>query len=172
MATPTRERIVQLVRSVPGASTSRLAQEASLDDTTVGYHLRRLARDGLVASETAGREIVWYDRTPGCAFCPVLRRAIPLLQREGVRAITMVMGPDPRSVRGIARDAQVHPASARRALETMREIGLAARTQHGRVILREGAETCLAKATAKEPCAEWGRCPVSKAWAARLQGET
>ena len=162
----TRERIARLVRESPGLSATSLGNTAGLDDTTVSYHLRRLARENRVVSEDTGRERVWFARAPGCAYCPVLRRAIPLLRRETPRSLAHALGPDPRSIRGLALTIGLRPGAVRRAAEGLEEAGLVERNAYGHVQLREGAEVCREKALASDPCPEWGRCPISRTWPA------
>lgn len=52
----TRERLLALVRASPGLHKSALCAESGLAWGTVDYHLRVLARKGLVTTHQAGRE--------------------------------------------------------------------------------------------------------------------
>lgn len=163
----TRERVAELVTASPGKSTTALALEIGLDDTTVGYHLHRLSREGKVSPEDLGRELVWFPRGAGCTFCPVLRQAIPALRRESIRTVAYALETEPRSMHGLATYTGLRPGAVRRAVDALDGAGLVLRSRFGRVQLREGAELCREKALGAESCPEWGRCEVSRA----LQGK-
>lgn len=155
-----RTRVAQFVTATPGASTRRVAEALALDDTTVDYHLSRLARDGHVVLQRQGRENCWFAAS--ARLCPVLRRAVPALRRDETRAVALAMDDLPRSAADLATRAGVPMGASRWALTTLKQAGLATSSRNGRVRLSDGAEVCLQKALAAERCDRWGACPVSR----------
>lgn len=155
-----RTRVAQFVTTTPGASTRRVAEALALDETTVDYHLSRLARAGQVVLQRQGRENCWFAASS--RLCPVLRRAVPALRRDETRAIALAMDDLPRSAADLATRAGVPMGATRWALTTLKQAGLATSSKTGRVQLAEGAETCIQKALAAERCDRWGACPVSR----------
>lgn len=157
----TRARAMQAIRATPGMSTRAIARLLAADESTADYHLRRLQRQKLVASERAGRELAWYARS--CGFCPVLRRAVPLFRREEVARVARALDERPRAHPEIAQRADVPVGSVRWIVPLLVQAGMATKGPSGRVALRNGARLCVAKAAGAAPCDAWGRCEVSRA---------
>lgn len=153
-------RIVELLRSEPGASTSMVAARLALDQSTADYHLRRLKRGGDVVVERSGRELAWYVK--GGGFCPLLRAALPGLRRESVAKVALVLDERPRTAGDVATRAGVSVGEARWACAVLETLGFVSRTASGRVMLREGHRMCVVKGAAQEPCTLWGSCEPSR----------
>jgi predicted transcriptional regulator len=163
-----RERLHELVAMLPGASTRMLAAECGLAETTAGYHLERLAREGLVRSQIVGRDRCWYRS--GCGLCPVLRRALPVLRRPAAASVALALSATPATAGELARRTGTPTGAVRWAATELERTLLLARTRQGRLALRPGAEVCLAAATEGRACPLWGQCALSLAWREALAG--
>lgn len=161
MMLDTRTRALDVLKSAPGSSTRGIARALSMDESTADYHLRRLEKLGLATRERAGREIAWFAR--GCGFCPVLRRAVPILRREESLGIARALDDRPRPHAEVAARARVPVGSARWVVPLLVEAGIAEKTRGGRARLRDEARLCVEKAAASERCGQWGVCAVSRA---------
>lgn len=148
------------VAAMPGASASVIARAVGMHESTVTYHLRRLARRGLVHVEPRGRERRWY--AAGCGLCPVLRAAIPILRRDEARRVAAALDETPRSASVLARRADVRVGTVRWTAATLEQAGIVQKSRGGRVALHEGARVCIMKAGAEEACGAWGACPMSR----------
>lgn len=167
-----RGRLLALIQASPGTSTRGLATGVGLSESTVAYHLRRLARSGQVQSQLLGRDRCWYATL--CGLCPVLRRALPILARQPVAKVAAALGPTPLTTNEVADATGLSPGTARWAGLSLDRTFLSERSRGRRISLREGAEVCLQKARSGEPCGLWGECAISVAWReherARLTG--
>lgn len=159
-----RQRLLCVVTDVPGANTRQAASIVGVHESSADYHLRSLAKEGHLSSEFNGRTRHWYARS--CGLCPVLKRAIPALRREEARALAGVLGETPLTAVEAAARAGLSVGTARWAAGVLQAASLVARSSSGRLTLRQGARTCIAKAASGERCSEWGRCPVSRAFLA------
>lgn len=165
-----RQRLLCVVTDVPGANTRLAATLVGVPESSADYHLRKLLREGLLSSEFTGRTRHWYARS--CGLCPVLKRAIPALRRDESRALAAVLGETPTSAAEAASRAGLAVGSARWAAMALQHASLVSRTTNGRLVLRQGARTCIGKATSGERCQEWGRCPVSRTFLERVGAGT
>lgn len=52
---PTAERILSLIRAVPGITQSEIAMHLAITPSTVRWHMRRLREDGIVTEQHEGR---------------------------------------------------------------------------------------------------------------------
>lgn len=164
-----KRRLIDLVRATPGASTRELANRIGLSETTVAYHLMRLAKEDQVMSQVIGRARCWY--ASDCGLCPILRRSIVLLRRPGFIPVAAALSTIPSSVAELAERAGVGEGTARWCGAELGRAHLIERTQSGRMALREGADVCLRKAAAGEKCNLWGRCAMSRAWREARAGQ-
>lgn len=160
---PLRASLLDAVRAAPGLSTRAAAARCGCSDWTADYHLRRLAKEGQVTTEPRGRSRSWYSVS--CGLCPVLRRAMPELRRPEALALAMAAQETPTSMSRLAARAGVAPGTARWVAQALVDTFLFERSRSGRVNLRPGAGTCIAKAAGNERCSLWGKCPVSREWA-------
>lgn len=163
------DEMVAILRQHPGMSTRALARAAGVDESTADYHLRRLRRAGRALAQPWGRELCWFPA--GAGFCPVLRRAIPALRREEVARVALALDEAPATAGQLADRAGVPVGAARWATVVLEDAGIAERNATGRVQLRAGAQVCIGRATGGQRCDEWGRCPVSRACAARFEAQ-
>lgn len=166
-----RTRIAAIVQAAPGSNTRTIAQQLALDASTADYHLRRLLKEGKVVQQRQGRELCWFSSraTP----CPVVRRLVVAFRREETRAVARALEEDlPKSSLSLAEETGIERQRVRWAMGVLTDIGIAERTRSGRVLLAEGASTCLAKGLSGEPCGMWGACPVSRKRVDEGQGGT
>lgn len=165
---PLPRRLVAAASERPGACTRDLATAVGTSESNAAYHLKRLEREGAVLCEPSGRALSWY--ATGCGLCPVLRRAVPLLRREGVRAVAQTVKEAPETSRSLAARSGVDYGATRWAAELLEGAFLVERSSTGRVWLREGAARCVAMATTAQRCDLWGRCAVSRAFSDQRGG--
>ena len=137
-----------------------VARAMGMDDSTADYHLRGMLKEGRASVERTGRELTWWP--PGCAYCPVLRRAIPTLRREGATALLLALDDWPVASNVLAARAGLTVQAARSHLGAFVQAGLAVKTGRGRVGLAEGARTCVQNARAGATCDKWGKCANSR----------
>lgn len=164
-----RGRLLAIVRALPGASTREIAAQVGLAESTTAYHLDRMAREDALSSQVIGRARCWFAAP--CGLCPVLRRSSALLRRPGFERIARALETTPQPARELAERAGVGKGTVRWVAGELARAHLAQRTRAGLIGLREGAEVCVAKATARERCTLWGKCVVSRAWRAALAGQ-
>ena len=160
METNQRETIGSYLRGTPGASTRMVAKAIGTDDSTADYHLRRMRKESRVAMEQSGREVTWWPG--GCAFCPILRRAIPALRRPGAQETARVLDDWPTTAADISLRSGAPVHRVRAAAAAFVRAGLAVRSRRGRVARAPGAQRCIAMARAGAPCDQWGRCEMSQ----------
>lgn len=157
-----RERMLDALAAAPGVCTRDVARRVGVAESTADYHLRRLARSGLAAAHWSGRTRRWYATAGG--FCPVLKRAIPEMRRAETLLVARALSSTPVSAPQLAERAGVPEGTVRWVTAVLQRTFVLAKTQGGRVYLREGAERCLEMAASASRCPEWGRCPMSLAW--------
>lgn len=157
-------RLAAAAAARPGACTRELAVAAGTSESNASYHLQRLADEGALLREGVGRAACWYS--VGCGFCPILRRAVPILGREAVGAVARAITESPETAPSIAARAGVDVGAARWAIGVLEGAFLVERSPRGRVWLREGAAHCVGMASEGRRCDLWGRCPVSLAFQA------
>lgn len=161
---PASADLLQAIRLRPGASTREIAAMTGNSEWTADYHLRRLAKAGLVMSEMRGRVRCWF--LASCGLCPVLRRAMPALRRPEARAVAWASDETPVTAAQLAARAGVSKGSTRWVAGVLTHAFILERSTGGRTSLRAGAQTCIAQATSGQRCALWGKCSVSREWAA------
>lgn len=160
MDTEVRRSIVAYVEETPGVSTVQVARAVGINQSTSDYHLRRLRKQGVLEHERQGRETLWFHAR--CGLCPVLRRALPAFRRPGVSELATRLSQRPATASAISEETGMPYGAVRWNASLLEETGILARSLHGRMMLAEGAETCVAKAVAGERCDMWGRCPLSR----------
>ena len=127
----------------------------------MSYHLHRLSREEKISSSQAGREVVWF--ASGCGLCPVLRRAVPAMRRAGVAPLALALTDEPIPLPIIAQDAGLSVGEARWGIQVLKEVGIAQTAWNGKPSLAAGADECVARSLAHEPCPLWGSCAPSRA---------
>lgn len=87
LAHPLRPRLLGLLRSRGPATATKLAEHFGLSSGDTSYHLRQLARFGLIEEEDTGsrRERWWRATAPATTFAPKLLRRREA--REAMRAL-------------------------------------------------------------------------------------
>lgn len=158
-----RASILEAVARSPGTSTRAAARSIGVTEWTADYHLRALAKEGIVTREIIGRERCWYKSS--CGFCPVIRRAMPVVRRPEALALSLAAEEAthlPLTV--LSRRAGVPVGTARWAGEQLVDAFILERGRMGRLALRDGAGLCISRAASGERCELWGKCAVSRAW--------
>lgn len=168
MANETQARVLAVVTARAGRQTSEVATGAGIDESTADYHLRRLAKEGRILSERVGRGRCWFPAARG--FCPVLRRAIPALDRPEARAVAAALTDAPRSASQVSQASGVPVPTVRWVAGVLEDALLLQRSRAGFLMLREGAEPCRGKAARAEGCDQWGRCPMARALQQEARG--
>lgn len=155
-----RALILTQVMMMPGISTRELADVLKTPESSLDYHLRRLRKDGQLVFEQNGRNVSWF--VAGQGFCPVLRRALPLMRREEARRIVSLLGATPITSTTIMQETGYSMGLVRWNVTLLAAAGLLERGMSGRGVLAQGAEPCREKAIAQERCDQWGACLMSK----------
>jgi len=155
-----RALILGRVAGLPGVGTRTLAGMLDMPESSLDYHLRRLHRDGQLVCDARGRSVSWF--IAGQGYCPVLRRALPLLRREETHHIALLLADTPQSVGSLVQETGYSLGLVRWNLSLLETAGLVERNVPGRAVLARGAETCRERAIAQERCDQWGACAISR----------
>ncbi len=157
-------RILRVLAAAPGANTRHVARTLELDESTASYHLRRLSKQGHVASERRGREVVWFMGQ--MRLCPILRAAMPIMRRPTVTQLAHTLDERARTIPELAQKSGLTLGETRWAADTLADAGILKRTPGGLSRLAPGAAWCIMKAMRGESCDRWGACEPSREAAA------
>lgn len=127
--TPTRQQIVRLLWREPGLSTRGIARAVDLDESTAGYHLHRLAKEGEIVVERVGRIAAHYPNGWGDEKA---RRYAALSADARVALAVLKESPGPHRAVDVERRTGLTRLRARAALELAARLGLARRVGLGK----------------------------------------
>lgn len=65
LADPSRRQLYEILMQAEDLTVTQLAKKLKLRQPTVSYHLKKLAKDGLVQAKKKGRE-VYYQAVKTC----------------------------------------------------------------------------------------------------------
>lgn len=126
-----RERLLEHVRSTPGATLADLARASGISRNTTVYHLRRLEKEGLVSSLKNGRARLYY--APGSREKREEAGALAALRHPMSRALAQGIGAAPGvDQRGLCERLGIQPSLAHWHAARLVEAGIVTRSREGR----------------------------------------
>lgn len=124
-----REPYLEAVRQDPGISTAEVARRLGVDDSTAAYHLRRLARAGIIVSEPAARHVAHF----AVGSVTPRERLLGHASRTGRAAYAVLRGESrPLSAPEVAERMGVNVGAVRYAMDQLVLLGLARKTTRGK----------------------------------------
>lgn len=145
----TTARIETIVADEPGLRATDLARRVGIHPSTADYHLHKLARDGRVTRQRAGRQIRHYPN--GRGWCPRGREIHARLTDTAQHALQVALDKGAVSRRALTR-AGASRSAARWAIEVLEDAQVLDRVAWGVYVLVEGVEACARAALRERPC--------------------
>lgn len=143
-------RVLEYLWEHPGRRPSDVAAELDIHPSTAQYHLRKLSRDGSVATEKVGRELHHYPT--GAGWCQGSRAVHARLTDATRSAFWLALRQGATSRRAVVQAGHTRSAT-RWAISQLLDSGTVERIGWGVYRLRESREACVRAALLERPCA-------------------